>query len=155
MVQKGGLRVSGFLASLIVSAEALLVCGIALSVDTDARIHATIAAGETIVAAVEGYRRERGNLPPTLDHLVPRYLVALPTPEYGAREWQFDIVPADQAIGDTPQRMALDAGAAGDGRLDARPAFVLSVQLDPNNPATRFRRTPGGCWQLPEFPKCW
>lgn len=154
VLRRGGPRVSTFLASLIVSAQVLLVLGIALSVDTEARIRATVAAGETLVAAIEGYRRERGRLPADLELLVPKYLVALPTPKYGAPGWHYQVGSPDGGEDDVPLGMTLDR-ATGGIQARERQVFLLSVRLDPAQPATRFRRTASGCWRLPESPKCW
>jgi hypothetical protein len=153
----GSLRVGAFLGALLICSQTLLVTGIAFAVDTEARIRATVAAGETVVSALRSYRREHGVFPSTLDRLIPRYLAHLPAPAYGSSEWEYETDLLDQPA--TDERLAIRL----DGLTDPATAtdsvgtrqVALSVRLDRRDPATRFRRHSDGCWRLPEFPKCW
>ena len=150
-----GLRISATLASLIVTAEVLLLSGVALAVDTDARIRATISAGEVIVGALEHYRRDHGQLPETLDRLVPRYVKTLPAPEYGAREWQFERIAAERPAADAPLSLDFDAGKAGDGSANGRQIPSLAVRLNERDSGAFLRRSPNGCWHFTGLTKCW
>ena len=46
--------------------------------------------GQSIIAAIDDYQtRNNGNLPPSLDTLVPEYITALESPAVGDRQWRF------------------------------------------------------------------
>ncbi|MDQ7013993.1 MAG: hypothetical protein Q9O74_08880 [Planctomycetota bacterium] len=46
--------------------------------------------GQSIIAAIENYQAHNdGNLPPSLDRLVPEYMTALESPTIGDRQWRF------------------------------------------------------------------
>jgi hypothetical protein len=140
------------LAALLVSAECLCVLGAGFTVDTDARIRATVAAGETVVAALEAYRQEHGRLPHHIEQLVPRYLQFIPQPVYGAASWDFAAVP-DSIPGDGP--MAIEVPVIAQPAGVPRPSYSLSVHLDGAGSRAALRRSPDGCWRLPEVPTCW
>lgn len=59
----------------------ILVCAyVALDYYTGGQQNASMVEGRggAIVGALSGYKRETGNLPDTLDKLVPKYIAALP-----------------------------------------------------------------------------
>ena len=147
------LRIPTLLGGLLLVSQALVVAGAGFAVDTDARLRATAAVGESIVSALMAYRRDHGELPPRLDRLVPRYFSALPLPEYGAREWEYQVGP-DRMVNDERLAVTLDRGETRSSDPTHHPEFAISVRLDPANPDTRLRRV-DGCWRLPEFAKCW
>jgi hypothetical protein len=147
------LRVSTFLGALLLVSQALALTGAGLAVDTEARLRATAAAGESIVSALTAYRREHGEFPSHLDRLVPRYFSALPVPEYGAHEWEYRL-GRDRLVNDERLPVTPDRGMSGSSGPPPQQEFAISVRLDPANPETRFRRL-NGCWRLPELPKCW
>jgi hypothetical protein len=141
------------LAWLIVAGELLFVTAVAFSVDTEARIRATVAAGETLVAALDAYARQTGTLPASLDLLVPGYLSSVPLPRYGIRSWEY--APASMTAERADERRRIEWTLRDSKSTQVDMKYSLSVRLDPDNPTTRFYRTSEGCWRLPELPKCW
>jgi hypothetical protein len=147
------IRVPRLLASLLISSELLFVLGVGFTVDTEARIRATVAAGETNVAAITSYTRHHGQAPERLEALVPRYLRAIPAPVYGLRSWEYAARSAQTTSDDRlPVELALPSLATS---ARPKPTFALAVLVHPDHPEWRFRRRDDGCWRLPETPQCW
>jgi hypothetical protein len=125
------------LAALLVTAECLCFLGAGFTVDTDARIRATVAAGETVVAALQAYRQEHAGLPARIEDLVPRYLQFIPQPVYGAKTWDFtsavDSTTADQPLGIELPMVSQPAGVP-------RRSYSLSVRVGGVGNSAAFRR---------------
>ena len=147
------IRVPKLLASLLLSSELLFVLAVGCAVDTEARIRATVAAGETVVAAIASYTREHGRAPARLDILVPRYLRSIPQPVYGLRSWEYSAHNFQQTSDDRMRVELALPSAPTDPQ--AKSAYALAVLVDPAHPEWRFRRRNDGCWQLPETLRCW
>jgi hypothetical protein len=153
------LHVPTRLGALILLAEAIVVAATIRTVDQDARIRATVASGEAIVAALRAYERDRGTMPVALAELVPQYLAAIPEADYGTTTWVFDPA-AGRAPTSADRALAVDLPLGRSNDADQSPSshghpISISVLLDRTNPAQRLARDAGGCWRLPELPTCW
>jgi hypothetical protein len=149
-----GVRVPASLAVILLSAQTLLVGATAAAVAADARICQTIAAGETLAAALYSYRAVHGRLPERLVELVPKYLGEVPSAAYGNGEWLYEPTIVQQ---ETDARVHFDVDLApperyGPTRRQAS-AFELSVKRDRSN-GPELRRRTDGCWQWSQFSKC-
>ena len=147
-------RIPKMLAGLLLSSELLVVLAVGFTVHTEARIRATVAAGETIASAINSYIREQGEAPARLEALVPHYLRSIPQPVYGATQWEYSRASSSSQRSD--ERLSIDIAFASHPAKDlAATAFTLAVRVDPAPFESRFRRRVDGCWQLPEMPQCW
>jgi hypothetical protein len=57
------------------------------------------SAGDKIVAALEGYKTDRGHYPDHLDELVPKYISAIKPPGYGQKKWDYNHLATPDSFG--------------------------------------------------------
>jgi len=58
--------------------------------------------GAAIVQALERYRADQGDYPPTLDALVPRYVGTIEPPTWGLRRWRYRRYSAGDVVRGVP-----------------------------------------------------
>jgi len=56
---------------------------------TNQNVTATRSYGDTILAAIEGYKVRNGAYPPALDVLVPEFMSSIEDATTGSREWAY------------------------------------------------------------------
>jgi len=56
---------------------------------TNENINESIVYGEKIVSALESYKEAEGGYPSKLLNLVPLYLIELPLPKVGIKNWDY------------------------------------------------------------------
>jgi hypothetical protein len=151
-------RIPTRLGSLLLAAQALLVAAIALSVDTDARICATMAHGDLVARSIDRFIVDYGRAPNNLSQLVPHHLAVIPDPDYGVGSWDYTPTSFRSSLRDQPVGVRLPLGgalASAASRVQLESTFSLGVRVDPNNPSAVLRREAQNCWVLPESPLYW
>ncbi len=89
---KGGVTLRDFRSGIIL----LLVAGfLAMIVLFSSYLNAeakkeTMAIGNTIIAALQAYRKDLGEYPESLETLKPIYLKEIPQPIWGNKEWKYE-----------------------------------------------------------------
>jgi hypothetical protein len=103
---------------------------------------ATRSQGDSVVAAIEHYRRDHHHPPAWLAELVPGYLAAIPAPPWGIGAWRYR-----RWLGDS----ALPEGDAADSAPGARiPDYTLAVSSGRLSDSIFYYSSRRGRWEMEE-----
>jgi hypothetical protein len=84
MFSKPRQSISLFLLATAIANASILGCSEKPS------LRETAQRGDLIIAALEKYRADHGQYPPSLKHLSPKYIDKIPSPTWGLREWIYE-----------------------------------------------------------------